>query len=364
LTLMKYDDEWRIPALLPLSWIYRGIISLRNILYDRELLPIAKVQAQVISVGNLSVGGTGKTPCVAFLAKAFSTEGTRVAIVARGYRRRGEGLCIVSDGNRILAGVQEAGDEPLILARQCRNVPVIVDASKTKAALAARDRFGAELIIVDDGFQHRQLYRDCEVVMLPSAMMRQNPWLLPAGPLREPSKSLRRARFILLTDFSELPTEEQDGVMQRCRALSAAQIIPVSYHVSQLKDSWSGESRPLTSLREAKVLAISGIARPQRFYRHVESLGLILRDRLAFPDHHRYTESDLTELAMTFHRTKADFAITTEKDAVKLEQFGVLKRLPFLTLEICMKPGTALIPAIRAAMPLKKGLEGGLSSPP
>ena len=163
---MFTSQVWRYPALLPFSWLYGGAVRWRNWAYEHNVLSGVRVPATVVSVGNLSMGGTGKTPTVAHLANALQEKNFRVAIVARGYHREGRGACLVSDGRGVLADLKSAGDEPLVLAHKCPRVPVVVDRSKTTAAQMAVEKFHPQIVLVDDGLQHRRLQRDYEFVVM------------------------------------------------------------------------------------------------------------------------------------------------------------------------------------------------------
>jgi tetraacyldisaccharide 4'-kinase len=283
-------------------------MRMRNALYDRGWLQSFSVPAAVVSVGNLTVGGTGKTPLVEALALFFSEEGFRPAVVSRGYgRKAGKGV-VVSDGKRILCDAEKTGDEPLLLARRLPGIPVLVDADRVAgAAKAARD-FGCDLILLDDGFQHRRLRRDADVVVL----RRRNPYgnglVLPAGPLREPKRGLNRAQVLVLTgDGPEAPD------IPPLAALSAN---PRPVHWVEYP---SGREHPLDALRHRFVFAFSGIGNPESFARTLAELGVMLvGPHRAFRDHHRYSPGDVKRVAGLADSHGAVAVVTTEKDAVRL----------------------------------------------
>ncbi len=315
--------------LLPLLWIYRLVVAIRNFCYDHAIFPITKLPALVISIGNLSAGGTGKTPLTICLANLLRAQGWKVAMVARGYRRQKKGLVVVSAGQEILAAMAEAGDEPLLMARACPGVPVIVDAQKKIAAAAAVEKFAPDLILVDDGFQHRQLHRDLDIVLVDAQQPLSRLWWFPAAPMREPVTSLRRAGFVILnTGGGQLagpalekytPAKIFSGVLQ-------------SAGWRPLADD-SKKLLPLDLVRAQPVMLVSGIARPARFRAAVERLRAQIVGEIKFRDHHRYRENDLQAMAAARKAAGARYILTTSKDAVKLAALGGSAREPVLVLE-------------------------------
>lgn len=340
------------PLLTPLSWLYRGLVQLRNLSYDKGILAATQLPAFVISIGNLSVGGTGKTPMTIFLAQALRRAGWRVVIVARGYRREGRGACLVSDGEKILADLREAGDEPLLLAQACPGVPVIVDRNKTHAAAIAVEQFNPQIILVDDGFQHRRLQRDLDLVLVPAAFFLQTPRLLPAGPLREPFINLWRAQFLLLTGLTDLTPSQQNHVWERCRHFEA-RAFALHFQAQALISLGEREILPLKQLRSAKVVLVSGIAQPDRFHRMMQALGVQVVHTMRFSDHYNYRATDADHIAKTFAKTRGDLLITTTKDAVKLRNFECLAQLPCYALEIVATPEENFFSVLQTALPVR-----------
>ncbi|MGH7494367.1 MAG: tetraacyldisaccharide 4'-kinase [bacterium] len=331
---MTIHQSWRYPALLPLSWLYLSVVHWRNWAYDRKIFRTVRLPTTVISIGNLTTGGTGKTPIVALLANALLERNFRVAIVAGGYRREGRGSCIVSDGRGRLAGLRSAGDEPMLLAQKCPRVPIVVDRNKTAAAQIALDKFLPEIILVDDGFQHRRLQRDNDLVLLDAQLLSPPAWLLPAGPLREPWSSLRRAHWVGLTNTSPVPEAARRELLQFIHEHSRAPVVPISFVADHLEHLWGRESLANEKLANAKVFLVSGIANPQRFHRMAADLGSRPAGKLVYHDHHRFTRVEVRALIEQFRTSGADFLITTAKDGVKLRQFELLESLPVFVLEI------------------------------
>ncbi|MBC7187723.1 MAG: tetraacyldisaccharide 4'-kinase, partial [Calditrichaeota bacterium] len=194
-----FATKWPAALLLPFSLLYLFVTWLRNFLYEAGVLRQWKLPCAVIAVGNLTVGGTGKTPMVELIARTLRDRGKRVCVISRGYKRRRRGLVVVSDGHQTLAGLEHSGDEPLMLAKKLQGVPVIVDRDRVRAGRLAIERFGAQVLVLDDAFQHRRLRPDISVVLVDAMRGFGNGWLLPAGPLREPASRLAAATVVVLT---------------------------------------------------------------------------------------------------------------------------------------------------------------------
>jgi tetraacyldisaccharide 4'-kinase len=344
-----------LAPLLPLLWLYRAAIALRNFCYDHIIFKSTKLSTFVISIGNLSLGGTGKTPFTIFLANALRDHGLKAAIVARGYRRDKSGLVVVSDGQRILVDIAEAGDEPMLMAQACEGVPVIVDRQKKKAAIAAVARFSPDVILVDDGFQHRQLHRDIDIVMLDAAMLLSNAWSLPGITLREPASALRRADFIMINRSGQTDDTTPQQLVEQCRRYTRAAIFSggmkaVSWRTPERLSTPNAEPLPLAHVKDQPALLVSGIARPERFRRLVEAQGARVQGELTFSDHHRYDEKDMRLIATAFKACKARYVLTTTKDAVKLAKLdgrrASVPALPILMLETTFEAEPAFFTAL------------------
>jgi len=327
-------QKWLLAPLLPFAWLYRGVVAWRNFAYKKKLFAITRVPAKVVSLGNLSAGGSGKTPTTAFLANALTERGLKVAIVARGYGRAHLGDCIVSDGHTVLAEIHEAGDEPLLLAQQCPGAVVVVAESKTRAAQIAAERFQPSYILVDDGFQHRRLHRDLDLLLISARMLVQKPWLLPAGPLREPLCNARRAHKILLTELHALKSEERHAVFNTLHRYTTASILPLDFVGENIRPLFEGKTLATVQTQQATAFLASGIAVPERFRQTAEAAGVRVREHVVYRDHHNYTAQDVDALAVKFQNSRADFLLTTAKDAVKLRSFARLQVLPIYVLEL------------------------------
>jgi tetraacyldisaccharide 4'-kinase len=295
-------------ALRPLSGLFGIGVTLRGLGYRFGVLRARKAPVPVVSVGNLAVGGTGKTPMALWLAGELRRRGATPAIVSRGYGGTAKGVTIVSRGAGPEVGPAVAGDEPVMLAKLFGG-PVIT-APRRIDGVAAAAELGCDLVVLDDGFQHRALARDFDVVMLDT---RRGP-LLPAGPLREPLSALTRADAVVLMarDEEEAPPPP-DGL--RAPAFSAR--LDAIGVVESISGRW--ESRSMGELAGRRIIAVSGVARPEGFYAVLQRWEAVIEEVFEFPDHHVYTREEWQQIARRGH--DVDLIVTTEKDLVKLEAF-------------------------------------------
>ncbi len=299
------------------SWLYGLGVGARNAAYDLGLARVERLPLPVVGVGGLSVGGSGKTPVVAALARACLRLGLPVAVVSRGYGGRGGGgVRWVSRGGELLSGPAEAGDEPVLLARRLPGVPVAVGADRTAVGRAVWAACGPRVLVGDDLFQHRRLHRELDLLCLDAARPLGNGFLLPRGELREPAGSLRRAQAVVLTR-----AEDRECVERARRWLRSAwgpgPVLVSRHRIAGLEDA-AGHLLPEQSWRGRRVLAFCGLARPEGFFRALEGLGLSLVGREGFGDHHRFTPGELAELWREAGRLGAAALVTSEKDAVRL----------------------------------------------
>jgi tetraacyldisaccharide 4'-kinase len=272
----------------PLSAIYGGVVGTRNALYDQGVLRARRLQGPVISVGNLSAGGSGKTPFVMLLGELLKARGIKFDVLSRGYGRRSKGVRLVDP-----AGLaQEFGDEPLLIARKLQ-VPVIVGEDRYEAGRFAESRFGVQLHVLDDGFQHRALARDFDLVLVTPQDAKDQ--LLPSGRLREPPRALRRADAVVLSSGAAAEAFPAQGkLVWRVRRGIVPQNIP------------------------ARPVVFCGIARPQNFVLQLRAANVAPVAEAFYRDHHAYSEKDVHELLALKQRSEAGGFVTTEKDAVNL----------------------------------------------
>jgi len=308
---------WRL-VLAPLELLeapYRAAAFLHRELYARGVWSRIELPARVVSIGNLTVGGSGKTPIAGWLAAELRARGSRVALLSRGVQaRRAAEVNVVSDGERILLGPVDAGDEPVWLAQTTRGVPVLAGRNRAALGLRATSLFGSEVLILDDGFQHHRLRRDVDLVCVDHGLGLGNGHALPRGPLRESPRALRRADAILLT---RIPASKDGAGEGGASAVPAGlppylprfgmRIVP-----SALSRLDSPGNAPLASLVGARVGVLCAIARPDRLARLLRELGAVVERVVAYPDHHLYQPRDLRGLDRNLRW------ITTAKDAVKL----------------------------------------------
>lgn len=305
---------------------YRGAVALRNALYDRRILGVASVPGcQVISVGNPTAGGSGKTPAVIHLATLLAAAGRRVFVLSRGYGRKSR--AVVTFTSAQLPSWEEAGDEPVLIASRCPGATLMVGADRAALAREAARR-GAEVILLDDGMQHRRLGRDLEIAVVDEAAGLGNGRLLPRGPLREPPAALRRAGLIWLveTEGPRAPLPRFTQPVVRVRVLPSRVLMP------------GGEMQPVELLRGRKVSVLAGIARPERFVDTLKRLGAEIASTHLYPDHHPFAAADVPPEGEAL-------LITTEKDAGRWPPGA--RPAAVLRLETQVTGGE---PALRAAL--------------
>ncbi len=339
--------------LIPFSWFYGASVWIRNRFYELGVFKARRLPCQVISVGNIVVGGTGKTPAVIAIAKHLEKEKMRVAILLRGYKRRSrEKVTIVSDGETVCASLRESGDEAYMMARHLSGIPIVVSRQRYQAGQVALERLGVDILLLDDGFQHRQLTRDIDIVTVPAHSVvglqaaPEYPFgnrarLLPAGTLREPPTSLRRADIILLTH-----TEATDILLAKevLKRLAPNALVLESVHqpvhlyplVSQKSEEKTDFLLASEALIGKRILAVCGIGNPDGFVTTLMRCSAESVELLAYPDHHVYTEADLGKVYTAFQAAQADLIVTTQKDEQKLEAFAVDRALPIFVLEIAL----------------------------
>ena len=317
--------------LFALSLLFERIIQLRLLLYRKRIFRERALGCLVISIGNLTVGGTGKTPVVEKFARALQVGGRRVAILSRGYKSaprptrrtwldkvRGRNVDpprVVSDGTSLLLDSLTAGDEPYMLAHNLKNVAVIVDKDRVKSGLYAIENIGADTLLLDDGLQYLHLKHRLDIVLIDRQAPFGNEFLLPRGTLREPPRNLRRASYIFITKSSG---QSNDALIDRIRKLNrTAEIIECAHKPLHLQNVYTGEQLPLAALRDTYVGALSGIAAPESFEGGLRDLGARIEITKRYLDHHRYTEQELRTFIGRCIRRDLAMVVTTEKDSVR-----------------------------------------------
>jgi tetraacyldisaccharide 4'-kinase len=326
-----------------LSWIFGAAVQLRLLLFKHRILRASTLGCQVISVGNVTVGGTGKTPIVETFARSLQQKGRKVAILSRGYKSRKTPLWekilkkekqlprVVSDGERLLLNSDLAGDEPYMLASNLPDVVVLVDKDRVKAGKYAIKTFGCDTLVLDDGFQYLKLQHRLDIVLVDYT----NPFgynrVLPRGLLREPRRNLKRAGFIFIT---KCPPEGAPELKQKLRELNPrAEISECRHSTKYLENLYTRERVELRFLAGKKVAAVSGIAVPESFENALRGLGAEIVHNARYADHHRYTQQEIIETINHADEAGAELILTTEKDAVR---FPLIDRcdLPILYLRV------------------------------
>jgi tetraacyldisaccharide 4'-kinase len=317
-----------------LSLIYRFLVQSRQTLYSTGILKSFTLPCRVISIGNITLGGTGKTPTAIYLAQLFQARGMKTVVLSRGYKgTSSEKAAVVSDGKRILLDVREAGDEPFLLSKALPGVPIIIGKNRVVAGQCAIEQFSPEMVILDDGFQHVQLKRDVDIVLIDLHYGFGNGHLVPRGMLREPLSSMKRANIFLLT--KRIDARDDQAVEEKIISLTAgAPIFFTHYEINCLTTLHEDKQTDPRTLHGKKVLALSGIGNPHYFSYLLRLNGLSVTEEVILPDHHYYTPQDASMLGE--YLSRVDCIVTTTKDSSKMDR-EMFKKLPILTLEVMLK---------------------------
>src|SRR5438874_4545560 len=319
-----------------LSFVYDRLVQLRLYFYRKRVFRERALGCLVISIGNLTVGGTGKTPIVEKFARALRAGGRRVAILSRGYKsvprrsrkkswnpfakKRPEPPRIVSDGKSLLLDSLTAGDEPYMLANNLKDVIVVMDKDRVKSGLFAIRELKADTLLLDDGLQYLHLKHRLDIVLIDRQAPFGNEHLLPRGTLREPPRNLRRASYIFITKSTGEPN---DQLIERIRRYNrTAEIIECAHRPLHLQNVLTGEQLPLERLRDTYIGSICGIAAPESFEDGLRKLGARIELSKRYTDHHRYSEGELQSFINRCIRRDLEMIVTTEKDAVRLPRLA------------------------------------------
>ena len=298
---------------------YGVVARLRSLLYDWDWFEQRRLPVPVLSVGNLTLGGTGKTPMVILVADWLLAQGKRVAILSRGYRRTSTAqYLLVSNGERLLVDPCEAGDEPFLMAQRCPKAIVAVGADRHELGDWVLNRFPIDCLILDDGFQHRGLYRDVNLLLVDATDAAGLAALVPAGRLREPLRAAARATAIVVTR-ADVPAQVTE-VCRRLRATLGSMPDPIQavFRPESLVSVVTGTSQPLSWSKGKTALLCSGVGHARSFRSLVERIGIRILDEVAYADHHAYTSQDVERLSARAAELQSELIVTTEKDACKL----------------------------------------------
>ncbi len=311
--------------------LYAVIIALRNLAYSKGWLKAYIAGVPVISIGNITTGGTGKTPLVIWLCKFLQQKQFRCAILTRGYKTHTQ-IRGTSDKRRATKI-----DEPAILAESCPQAKIIVNPDRIAAARQAVERFGANVLIMDDGFQHRRLARDLDIVTIDATSPLGYGKMLPAGLLREPVVALKRADAVVITRCNQVGENELDELEKKLRLLNSDMTIARSMHRPVYAKSTDGRKIKIDELKDKRILAFCGIANPDAFFNTVNELGCDIVGSKIYDDHYQYTDGCLADIYEQAANSKADFVLTTQKDWTKIAPLTPIKKdipLAYLAIEL------------------------------
>lgn len=325
-----------------LSYIYAAAVRIRVFLYRHRVFRSKSLGCLVISVGNITVGGTGKTPVVEMIARQLVNGGRKVAILSRGYKsrqssvsnvRKKEGFPkVVFDGESLLLDVEASGDEPYMLAKEVSQAVVLVDKDRVRAAKYAIEKFGIDTVILDDGYQYLKLNRQVNIVLIDCTNPFGRHRLLPRGILREPVQNLNRANIFFLTKTKGM---DLYTLKKKLNIINPkAEIIETTHTPRYLNDVYTGTKRDLNWLVGKRISCVSGIASPDGFEKALNELGAVLASCHRFPDHHRYGEMEINEIIKIAQLQKAQALITTEKDAVRFPKINTPREFPLYYLRV------------------------------
>jgi tetraacyldisaccharide 4'-kinase len=339
---MAYWDQLdKLPSIKPLftglSILYGFCVYLREKAYSQKIFSTNRLPRPVFSVGNLTVGGTGKTPVVSLIARFLINNGQNPVILTRGYKRKNKKhLTIISDAEDIPALPEETGDEPYMLARWLPEVPIIVSKYRYKSGIFALKKFSADCFILDDGFQHLQLYRDLNILVINARDPFGGGKLLPSGRLREPLSSLRRASLIIINKAQD--GQNLNPIYAVIRQYNShAPIIEASYTTEYLASASNlNQHIPLSEMKGRSVLAFSGIAEPNSFLEQLKNTGASIVNAIIFSDHHWYSKMDLDRIREIAKASDVQYIVTTEKDGVRIPP-GLKDDIYILIMKIGLK---------------------------
>ncbi len=316
----KIYDRPILVVLFLLEIIYFLVIKARSLLYRFNILNTENLDCRVISIGNITTGGTGKTPVVDKFTRMLKAAGKKVVIISRGYGGSVKGPAIVSDGKEIKLDVDEAGDEVYMLARQLPDIPVVIGKDRYQAGQLVLKEFNPDIILLDDGFQHRQLGRDLDIVVINALEPYGNNHLLPRGFLREPLSAFKRADIFIISKSDQVSREKLKKIENKLRTNNQQAGIFTSCHRPLFLRPLTSEDKdtfPLAEIKGKKIMALSAIGSPDSFLQSLESLEAEVIKAITYPDHYSYREKDLMDIAVQAQLNEVEWVVTTEKDAVK-----------------------------------------------
>jgi len=310
---MHFFRQFLFPFLIPMSWLYGFTILLRNQLYNLGWIKITSFDKPIISVGNITLGGSGKTPLVIYIAQLILKNGKNPGIISRGYGRKSNGIQIVHDGKELLIDVDVAGDEPYLMAQVLEKVPVVVCENRSRGIRQLLDYYSVNVVIMDDAFQHRKVNRDLNIVTISANEKHGNYWLIPKGNLREPLKNMKRANLVIYTKTENYNTPD---IHTKIQQNYKGTIINSSLEVVLMQYNTSGYHK--TPAPNKPLFAFCGIAEPDSFINYALKLGLKIEGRKWFRDHQDYNKTVIKQLSEQIRKSSSKYVVTTEKDLIKL----------------------------------------------
>lgn len=333
------------PVLYLLSLFYNILMKIRNLCYDKKIFKSKTFNVPIISIGNITTGGTGKTPFTIYLVKHLIKDYQNIAVVSRGYGRKSKGVHVVSDGKGNLLPVELAGDEPVLIARKIPQIEVIVSEDRRKGIQLAIERFKAELIVLDDAFQHRKVNRNCDIVLINSKKNLFDEKILPAGNLRESLNQLKRANVVI---FTKIDYDINNDDLKLVRENYKGSVFESSIILNALTDNLLQMKGKLKTINNQSVVAFSGIASPDSFKDTLLKSGINVVDFIPFKDHQWFSEGNLERIKISAQKHNCKVLVTTEKDMVKLKQDWLKDyKLFSVGLEIRVKEHHELIKKVK-----------------
>ena len=348
--------------------IYRGLVKFQLNLYRWGVKKQVKLDCFVISIGNITVGGTGKTPTAKLLARYIRDLGYNIAILNRGYRAKWKGeVGVVSDGHTVFMTADEAGDEAYLLARSLPDIPVLIGTDRTVSGKYAVDNFNVDVVILDDGYQHWKLKRDLNIVLVDAINIFGNGHMLPRGTLREPLTHLNRADICLLTKVDQAAEGACEEIRSTLAKYNNHALVVESTHKPlgfiEIGNLFSKEAKEILSIdtmRGHRIIAMSAIGNPASFEQTLSDIGAVITESLRFPDHHDYTEQEIREVMHQAEEQGAEAIVITDKDAVKIPQTLLTKKRPvpiyIISIEVTfINNADTAFNFIKNKLPQKKG---------
>ena len=335
----KTNNDYLNFLFYPLSLIYYISINIWGLLYKIKVLKTKSLPCKVISVGNITVGGSGKTPTVQYLSKLLQSKGKKVGIISRGYGRKSKNTIIVTDGKIKPKSWENFGDEPYMLAKNLEGIPIIVGESRYEAGIKMIAKFNPDIIIMDDGFQHISLHRDLDIVLINSKDTKKSHRLIPLGQLREPLLNLSRADLVILTKTNiHKPSHYHEKIIKKIKCTT----INNKIEIDDILIDTEGESHNLKIINSKNIFIFSALGDHEGFKKTMEKTGAIIVGHDKYPDHYVYTRIDLKNIEKNAKEKNASFIITTEKDILKTISYNKNMNLYFVRMKMVFEPENIL----------------------